>query len=99
MNIEFLTDYIVLVAFGVCICIGWILKQWSVIPNNIIVPALAVIGVVINMWSNAWAISPEILLGGLASGIAASGAYEYIKRFIENKNESEVEDNGTDSNI
>lgn len=87
MSIEFLTDYIVLVAFGVCICIGWILKQWSVIPNNIIVPALALIGVVINMWSNAWAISPEILLGGLASGIAASGAYEYIKRFI-NKNDS-----------
>lgn len=90
MNIEFLTDYIVLVAFGVCICIGWILKQWSVIPNNIIVPALAVIGVVINMWSNAWAISPEILLGGLASGIAASGAYEYFNRFIKKDEETEV---------
>ena len=99
MNIEFLTDYIVLVAFGVCICAGWILKQWSAIPNNIIVPVLAVLGVVINMWSNAWVISPDILLGGMISGIAASGAYEYIKRFIENKNESEVEDNGTDSNI
>lgn len=97
MNIEFLTDYIVLVAFGVCICAGWILKQWSAIPNNIIVPVLAALGVVINMWSNAWEISPEILLGGMFSGIAASGAYEYIKRFIENKNESEVEDNGTDS--
>lgn len=82
MNIDFLTDYIVLVAFGVCICVGWILKQWSVIPNNIIVPALAIIGVVINMWSNDWVLTPEILLGGLASGIAASGAYEYLKRFI-----------------
>ena len=101
MSIEFLADYIVLVSFGVCICIGWILKQWGAVPNNIIVPVLAVLGVVINMWSNAWVISPEILLGGLASGIAASGAYEYVKRFIENKNEceSEVENNGTDSNI
>ena len=90
MNIEFLTDYIVLVAFGVCICAGWILKQWSAIPNNIIVPALAVLGVIINMWSNAWTITPEILLGGMFSGIAASGAYEYIKRFLENKDESEV---------
>ena len=90
MNIEFLTDYIVLVAFGVCICAGWILKQWSMIPNNIIVPVLAVLGVVINMWSNAWAITPEILLGGMFSGIAASGTYEYIKRFLQNKDESEV---------
>lgn len=87
MNIEFLTDYIVLVTFGVCICAGWILKQWSVIPNNIIVPVLAVLGVVINMWSNAWAITPEILLGGMFSGIAASGTYEYIKRFLEKNDE------------
>lgn len=90
MNIDFLADYIVLVAFGVCICVGWILKQWKVIPNNIIVPALAIIGVVINMWSNDWTITPEILLGGMFSGIAASGAYEYIKRFItEEEAESE----------
>lgn len=87
MNIEFLTDYIVLVAFGVCICAGWILKQWGAIPNNIIVPVLAVLGVVINMWSNAWAITPEILLGGMFSGIAASGTYEYIKRFLEKNDE------------
>lgn len=91
MNIDFLVDYIVLVAFGVCICIGWILKQWSFIPNNIIVPVLAIIGIVINMWSNDWNITPEILLGGMASGIAASGAYEYVKRFINKENTEESE--------
>ena len=91
MNIEFLADYIVLVVFGVCICAGWMLKQWSAIPNNIIVPVLAVIGVVINMWSNDWTITPEILLGGMFSGIAASGTYEYIKRFVYKKEESEAE--------
>lgn len=91
MNIEFLADYIVLVAFGVCICCGWMLKQWSAIPNNIIVPVLAVIGVVINMWSNDWTITPEILLGGMFSGIAASGAYEYIKRFIDKDTTEESE--------
>lgn len=91
MNIEFLTDYIVLVAFGVCICIGWILKQWSAIPNNIIVPVLAILGVIINMWVNDWSLTPEILLGGLASGIAASGAYEYIKRFISKDSSEEKE--------
>ena len=75
MNVDFLSDYIILVAFGVCVCIGFLLKQWSAIPNNII-----------NMWVNDWSLTPEILLGGLASGIAASGAYEYIKRFISKDN-------------
>lgn len=82
MNVDFLSDYIILVAFGVCVCIGFLLKQWSAIPNNIIVPVLAILGVIINMWVNDWSLTPEILLGGLASGIAASGAYEYLKRFI-----------------
>lgn len=91
MNIDFLADYIVLVAFGVCICIGWILKQWSFIPNNIIVPILAIIGIIINMWSNNWTITPEILLGGMFSGIAASGAYEYAKRFIDKDTTEESE--------
>jgi hypothetical protein len=91
MNIDFLADYIVLVAFGVCICIGWILKQWSFIPNNIIVPILAIIGIIINMWSNNWTITPEILLGGMFSGIAASGVYEYAKRFIDKDTTEESE--------
>lgn len=91
MNIDFLSDYIILVAFGVCVCIGFLLKQWSSIPNNIIVPVLAILGVIINMWVNDWSLTPEILLGGLASGIAASGAYEYIKRFISKDSSEEKE--------
>ena len=86
MNVDFLSDYIILVAFGVCVCIGFLLKQWSAIPNNIIVPVLAILGVIMNMWVNDWSLTPELLLGGLASGIAASGAYEYLKRFISKDN-------------
>lgn len=62
MNVDFLSDYIILVAFGVCVCIGFLLKQWSAIPNNIIVPVLAILGVIINMWVNDWSLTPEILL-------------------------------------
>lgn len=89
MNVDFLTDYIVLVAFTVCLGIGYILKQWDKIPNKIIVPTLAIIGVVINSWSCQWTITPDILCGGLISGIAASGGYEYFKKYLNNK-ESEV---------
>lgn len=83
---EMLTDYIVLVALGICLCVGYILKGIEAIPNNIIVPVLAVLGVVVNAWMNNWAVTPEIVLGGLASGLAATGAYEYAQRF-HNKEE------------
>ena len=40
---------------------------------------MGVLGIVINIWVSGWAFTPQILLGGLASGLAATGAFELIK--------------------
>jgi len=34
------------------------------------------LGVILNVWLNGGAFTPEILLGGLASGLASTGAFE-----------------------
>lgn len=82
---DFLTNYIVLVVMGICACVGFIIKH--VVPgegvNKFIPLVLGVLGVFLNMWSNAFAISPEILLGGLSSGLAATGCYEAVKNLFE----------------
>ena len=44
---------------------------------------MALLGVAINVWVNAFAFTPEILLGGLASGLASTGMYEAFKQFIK----------------
>jgi hypothetical protein len=46
---------------------------------------MAVLGVVINAWVNGFAFTPEILLGGLASGLASTGMHQVFKQFIEKK--------------
>ena len=43
------------------------------------------LGVVLNMWLNGFAFSPEILLGGLVSGLASTGMHQVFKQFIEKK--------------
>ncbi len=82
---EFLNDYIVLLVMGICLCIGYVIK--NIIPgdkvNKFIPLIMGVLGVVLNAWMNAWAFTPEILLGGLASGLASTGAYELFRNFIE----------------
>lgn len=85
---EFLNDYIVLIVVGVCLCVGYVIKH--LIPtekvNGFIPLIMAVLGVVVNVWLNGFAFTPEILLGGLASGLASTGMHQVFKQFI-NKGE------------
>ena len=82
---EFLNDYLVAIAVGICLCVGYIIKH--VIPNdkvNKFIPAiLAIIGVGVNIWLNGFTLTPEILLGGLMSGLTATGLHQAFKQFIE----------------
>jgi hypothetical protein len=85
---EFLNDYLVLIVVGVCLCIGYVIKH--LIPNdkvNQFIPLImAVLGVILNTWLNGFEFTPEILLGGLASGLASTGMHQLFTQFI-NKEE------------
>lgn len=82
---EFLNDYLVLIVIGICLCVGYVLK--NLIPtdkiNKFIPLVMAALGVLLNVWLNAFAFTPEILLGGLASGLASTGMHQLFKQFIE----------------
>lgn len=84
---KFMNDYLVLVVVAICLCVGYVLK--NMIPtdkvNKFIPLIMAVLGVVLNIWLNGFAFSPEILLGGLVSGLASTGMHQAFKQFIEKK--------------
>lgn len=83
---EFLNEYVVLLVLGICLCIGFIIKH--VIPSEKIdrfIPLfLSILGVVLNSWINSWGITPEIVLGGLFSGLASVGLNQAFRQFIGN---------------
>lgn len=87
MNINELNGYIVALVLGICVCVGFILK--NLVPtdkiNKYIPLIMGVLGVLLNMWIN-WAITPEIILGGLISGLASTGMYEAFKNMISGGN-------------
>jgi len=86
---DFLKDFMVLIVIGICLCVGYIIK--NVLPgekvNRFIPVIMAVLGVFVNMWINSFTITPEILLGGLASGLASTGLHQAFKQFINKKGE------------
>lgn len=83
---EFLNDYMVLAVVGICMCVGFILK--NVIPtdkiNKYIPLIMGVLGIGLNIWINL-AVSPEIILAGLVSGLSSTGMYEAFHQFIIKK--------------
>lgn len=81
---DFLKDYMVFAVVGICLCVGYIIKK--VIAKDIFdrfIPLIVgVLGALINIWINM-EVSPEIILGGLVSGLASTGLYEAFHQFIK----------------
>lgn len=90
-RMEILTRYVVVVVLAICLCLGYIIKHSiSFIPNKYIPLLMAVIGTILNVWINGWIFSPEILLGGMASGLASTGAYEMVKHITPKEEENKL---------
>lgn len=86
MNITFLTEFAVPIIVGICLCIGYIIK--NMIPsdgiNKYIPLIMGALGVALNVWINL-GITPQILLGGLFSGLASTGMHQVFKNLINHK--------------
>ena len=81
---EFLNRFSVPVIVGICLCVGYILKNVVTTDkvNKFIPLIMGVLGTGLNMWINL-GVSPEIILGGLVSGLASTGLYEAFRQFIK----------------
>lgn len=81
---EFLTQFSIPVVIGICLCVGYILKNVVTTDkvNKFIPLVMGVLGLGLNMWINL-GVSPEIILGGLVSGLASTGLYEAFRQFIK----------------
>lgn len=85
MDISEILNYAQPMIVFICICIGYILKNVVVTEkiNKYIPLIMGIVGVVLNIWMN-FAFTPEILLGGLFSGLASTGLYEAFNNLINN---------------
>ena len=84
----FLNDYIVLAIVGICLCAGYIVKHWIKDIDNKIIPTMcAILGVVMAVWMYWGNVTPEVILIGLASGLASTGLHQAFTQFLGNKSE------------
>ena len=83
MDLSYLTEYAVPIIVGICLCVGYIVK--NIIPseeiNKYIPLIMGVLGVALNVWVNM-DFTAEILLAGLFSGLASTGLYEMFRNIL-----------------
>lgn len=88
MDLSFIMDYVVVVIVGICVCAGYVIKtSIPKISNSYIPLIMAVLGIVLNVWINM-AVSPDILLAGMFSGLASTGLHQAFTQLI-NKDKQE----------
>lgn len=80
--IDFLNDYVILLILGICLYVGYVIKTSIPKLDNKYIPLImAILGVILNIWINM-SFSPEILLGGLFSGLSSTGLHQAFKQLI-----------------
>jgi hypothetical protein len=83
MDISVLLSYVNVIILGICLCVGFIIK--NLIPsdkiNGYIPLIVGVLGVLLAFWVFG-TITPEILFVGLISGLSSVGAYEAFKNLL-----------------
>lgn len=81
--LDFLGDYVILVIVGICLCVGYILKNAVRTDkiNPFIPLIMGVLGLALNIWMSA-EFTPAVVLGGLFSGLSSTGLYELFHQLI-----------------
>lgn len=86
MDLAILTEYLVLVVLGICLCVGYVIKtSITVIPNKYIPLIMLFLGTTINVLINLNNITAEVILAGMISGLASTGLHEAFRNIIEKK--------------
>lgn len=84
MDLSILSEYLVIVVVGICLCVGYVIKNsLDFIPNKYIPLIMLILGVTINIGIN-WktGINANTILAGMLSGLASTGLHQAFKNLI-----------------
>ena len=89
MDINFILEFVNLIVLGICLCVGYVIKNsLDFIPNKYIPLIMLVLGALINISINVNnGITAEVVLSGMFSGLASTGLHQIFKNIINKEGE------------
>ncbi|MCI8459912.1 MAG: holin [Bacilli bacterium] len=89
MNLNEIMNYVNIAILGICLCVGYMLK--NAVPttniNRYIPLIMGFLGMILAIVSNMREMSLEVVLMGLMSGLASTGLYETFRNLINKESE------------
>jgi MFS superfamily sulfate permease-like transporter len=84
MDVGYLLEFIDPIIMGICLALGYALKNaFEKFPNKFIPLSALVVGTVLSIVLNLQnGVTAEVILGGMISGLASTGLYELLKNLI-----------------
>lgn len=84
MDLSFLVDSVNVVVLGICLCVGYVIKNiWNNNDFNKFIPLIMlVLGTSLNVLANLSSLNLEVILCGMFSGLASTGLYEMFKNLL-----------------
>ena len=84
-DVSFLLEFIDPIILGICLAMGYALKNaFEKFPNKFIPLTAMCVGLVLAIVLNFQiGITAEIILGGMISGLASTGLYELLRNLID----------------
>lgn len=89
MDLSVLSEFLVIIVVGICLCVGYVIKtSLDFIPNKYIPLIMLILGTVINVCINlSTGINAEVILGGMLSGLASTGLHQAFTKLINKEEE------------
>lgn len=85
---DFLTEYMLPVVLGICLCAGYVIKKWIKDVDNKYIPTfVAILGIFTASWIHGWTITPQVILSGMISGLGSTGMHQLFTQYLEKKQE------------
>lgn len=83
MDITFLSQYVNVLIFGICLIVGYVIKNaFDSIPNKYIPLAVTCLGLILAFVTNTAHWSLDVALTGMVSGLASTGCYELLRNLF-----------------
>ena len=94
---NFLNDYINLIVLAFCLGLGYIIKHsLDFIPNKYIPLIMGIVGVVANIINEGFYVSLDVVVVGLITGLASTGAWELINNLFLKSDITETQEDETE---
>lgn len=83
-EVSFLLEFLDPIILGICLTVGYALKNaFEKFPNRFIPLTALCVGFILSIVLNIrTGITAEVVLGGMISGLASTGLYEMLKNLI-----------------